>query len=628
LDLFAPGVGITSAWYSSDLAAATLDGTSMAAPHVAGVAALFLQKVPAATPAQVAQALTTNATLNVVTNPGASSPNRLLYSAFLNSLLAKANGPYTGNEGAAMTFSSAGSADPEGGTLTYLWTFGDGTSSTAANPTHAYADNGTYTVALTVRTAAGANATASTTATVANVAPTATFRSDTAVVGQPHALRLAGGTDGGSVDLATLQYAFDCGAGTGFAAWSSVASVTCAASAKPETLIVRGKVRDKDGGETAYQHALTVRPPDSFTQYLNAMPTGAINGGDQWAVGDFNGDRRADVLFWWRSSGTNRLYLANADGSFTQRLDPIGTTGINAGDQWAVGDFNGDGRADVLFWWKSSGTNRLYLSNPDASFTQRLDPVPVGAINGGDQWTVGDFNGDGRADVLYWWRASGTNRLYLSNGDGSFAQRLDPIGAGAINGGDQWTVGDFNGDRRTDVLFWWRSSGTNRLYLSNGDGSFAQRLDPISVGAINGGDRWIVGDFNGDRRADVLFWWKAAGTNRLYLADAVGTFTQSLNPIATAAVNGGDEWTVGDFNGDGRADVLFWWKSLGTNRLYLANATGTFAPSLDPIPTSAINGGDQWAVGDVNGDGRTDVVFWWKASGTNRLYVRRNDLGM
>ncbi len=82
LDIFAPGVGITSAWSTSDTATNTISGTSMAAPHVAGVAALYLQTNAAAAPQQVRDALVNNATLNKVTSPGSNSPNRLLFTNY------------------------------------------------------------------------------------------------------------------------------------------------------------------------------------------------------------------------------------------------------------------------------------------------------------------------------------------------------------------------------------------------------------------------------------------------------------------------------------------------------------------------------------------------------------------
>jgi subtilisin family serine protease len=80
VDVFAPGSDITSAGISSPTASAVMGGTSMAAPHVAGVAAHYLQQVPAGTAAQAASWIVSNATLNQVTSAGTGSPNRLLYT--------------------------------------------------------------------------------------------------------------------------------------------------------------------------------------------------------------------------------------------------------------------------------------------------------------------------------------------------------------------------------------------------------------------------------------------------------------------------------------------------------------------------------------------------------------------
>ncbi|WP_246595218.1 S8 family peptidase [Actinoplanes auranticolor] len=83
VDVFAPGISITSSWSTNDTATNTISGTSMAAPHVAGAAALYLATHPGDTPAQVHSAIVSNATTGVVTSPGTGSPNRLLYTGGL-----------------------------------------------------------------------------------------------------------------------------------------------------------------------------------------------------------------------------------------------------------------------------------------------------------------------------------------------------------------------------------------------------------------------------------------------------------------------------------------------------------------------------------------------------------------
>ncbi len=82
LDIFAPGQGIVSSWYTSNTATASLSGTSMASPHVAGAAALYKQANPSASATTIRNALVNNATTNVISNAGSGSPNRLLYTLF------------------------------------------------------------------------------------------------------------------------------------------------------------------------------------------------------------------------------------------------------------------------------------------------------------------------------------------------------------------------------------------------------------------------------------------------------------------------------------------------------------------------------------------------------------------
>ena len=163
VDILAPGVDITSAWLTSDNATLTLSGTSMATPHVTGTVALYLAGHASATPAQVADAIKSNAVLNTIVLNGFSdlfgTANRFLYTGFLTG--GPANQPPTASftftcTGLACTFNGSGSSDIDGTISTYAWTFGDGVTGTGATPSHTYSTGGTYGVTLTVTDNAGA----------------------------------------------------------------------------------------------------------------------------------------------------------------------------------------------------------------------------------------------------------------------------------------------------------------------------------------------------------------------------------------------------------------------------------------------------------------------------------------
>jgi len=176
LDLFAPGSSITSAWYSSNTSTNTISGTSMAAPHVAGVAALALQVNASLSPAQVTQLVVDQATSGVVTSAGSNSPNKLLYA------LVDSSGGGGGSTNQAPTasftfdctdltcyFDGLGSSDPDGGISSYAWNFGDTTTGSGATISKTYASGGTRTVTLTVTDIGGA--TGSTSKSVSVTAP-------------------------------------------------------------------------------------------------------------------------------------------------------------------------------------------------------------------------------------------------------------------------------------------------------------------------------------------------------------------------------------------------------------------------------------------------------------------------
>jgi CSLREA domain-containing protein len=168
---------------------------------------------------------------------------------------------YAGVEGVPVSFSGASSSDPDGDAVSYAWSFGDGGTATGATPSHAYADNGTYTATLTVADGRGGSDVRSVQVTVANADPTASFAATPPSVtqGQTLTLTLANAQDAAADLAAGLQFAFDCGTGNGFGPLTASASTSCSTAAAGART-VRGMVRDKDGGSSVYTAAVTVQP--------------------------------------------------------------------------------------------------------------------------------------------------------------------------------------------------------------------------------------------------------------------------------------------------------------------------------------------------------------------------------
>jgi hypothetical protein len=295
---------------------------------------------------------------------------------------------------------------------------------------------------------------------------------------------------------------------------------------------------------------------------------------------DFNGDGRSDIL-WRHSAGTIGDWLANADNSGTYTSNGASIIAIDT--YWSVagtGDFNGDGRDDVL-WRGASGELGNWLAAQNGSFAYNaaagITAVPLSWQVAG----IGDFNGDGKDDLL-WRNSDGTIGTWSGQANGGFVANnatIQPVP-------NEWHIaatGDFNGDGKDDIL-WRHDNGVIADWLATAGGTFA----PNNASLIGVSTDWHIvgaGDFNGDGRDDIL-WRHDNGAIADWLANENGTFT--ANGPSLVAV--GNEWnieSIGDYNGDGKDDIL-WRHDNGTVGNWLGQANGTIvynaAGGLTPIP--------------------------------------------
>ncbi len=344
-----------------------------------------------------------------------------------------------------------------------------------------------------------------------------------------------------------------------------------------------------------------------FTPYT-LYPIANMNNGQTGstigpAIGDFNGDGRPDYAVP-TNSGPVVILLGAGNGTFTNGT-PINTTSPFEPTSVVVGDFNGDGKQDLaVLSAAGTGSVNIYLGNGNGTFQTAKNYPVAGSTSASRLLAVGDFNRDGIQDLVA--TNSGLNNVavILGNGDGSFqAPSYYAVG------NDPWNVvvGDLNQDGFLDLVVAADGSSSASILQGNGDGTF-KAFTTANTGASQVGSV-AIGDFNGDGYPDVAT--TSAPDNSIYILLNKATATPSFQaPVQYVQTDGTPNpapyyLTIGDFNRDGKLDIISANNGNATVGILLGTGTGTFgAATYYPVGS-----GDIFAnVGDINGDDRVDIT--------------------
>ena len=305
----------------------------------------------------------------------------------------------------------------------------------------------------------------------------------------------------------------------------------------------------------------------SATAVFNINGTGSVLGCGGTALTDLGGDGKSDLLY--RNFATGQVYRIFMNG-FSITSAALAYTEPNLA--WHVvadADFNGDGVTDLL--WRNDASGQLYMQLynssgvPTSGAVFWIEPNPAWKIV-----ATPDFDGDGNADILWW--NSVTGQVYAM-------QMAGPLVLASGNfytePNTQWQivgVGDFAGSGKRNQLVW-RNIVTGQVYLMTvtaSGGTFSQSgqliyTEPNLAWKIVG-----VGDFNGDGKSDLLYRNDATGQVYMFLMNgpsiAGGGMVYSEANLAWKIIS------VGDYNGDGKADILY--RNFATGQVYELQMNG------------------------------------------------------
>lgn len=505
---------------------------------------------------------------------------------------------------------------------TYAWNLGDGATSSVNNITHTYTAVGVYTPTLTVTSAIGCSASAYLTVTVN---PPSAITSITPTLAHPGTnVTISGSGFSTSPTNNIVYFGAVRGAVTAVSASSITATVPLGATFMPVT------ATNALCAQTRYSQYPFLPSYDNsnlISAYLNLndkVDASTLTNPSHVAIGDIDGDGKPDVAVAnGTSSGTLSIFRSTSTSgtiTFAARVDVAAGSSPTS---IAIGDIDGNGKPDLVVANYLSNTVSVFRNNSvsgSISFAARVDFV-VGS--GPARVAIGDVDGDGRPDLAIC--GEGPDSVYmLRNKSAVGAIAFDPLTSFPVGINPTYvTIGDADGDNKPDLIVA-NGSSANVSVLRNtsniGSVNFAAKLD-FASGVFPRHIAW--GDVDGDGKPDMAVannWSNSVSVLRN--TGSIGTVSFAAK-VDYATDSNARSVALGDINGDGKPDMVVANTGAATISIFRnTGSSGTISFVANGTKTTG-NYPISVAMGDLDRDGKPDLAVANYLSAT--LSVFRNN---
>jgi hypothetical protein len=272
-------------------------------------------------------------------------------------------------------------------------------------------------------------------------------------------------------------------------------------------------------------------------------------------------------------------------------------------------NFDADKGTDLTVWRPSTGA-WTWLSSTTGLTTSGASGIVWGSATLGDVPLSGDIDGDGINDVIVW-RASTGTWFWLTSTSGYSGGGSKAWGSQAL--GDVPMLSDIDGDGADDLVVWRASTGTWYWLTSSSEYDYAV-AGAVQWGSRTFGDVPMLGDLDGDGRADLVVWRATNGT-WYWLSSSSGYAYASARAVQWGNSALGDQPLIGDFDGDHRSDLAVWRASTGL-WYWLLSSTGYAYAAARSVQWGNQSLGDRPYLVDMDGDGKADPCVWRTSTST------------